>query len=30
MTDQDRSELIYDWNVVEDLTPPLHAIELDD
>ena len=30
MTDQDRSELIYDWNVVEDLTPPRHAIELDD
>jgi 2-isopropylmalate synthase len=30
MTDQDRSELIYDWNVVEDLALPHHTIELDD
>ena len=29
MTDQDRSDLIYDWNIVKDLYPPRHEIELD-
>jgi len=30
MTSEDRSDLIYDWNLIKDPAPPPHQVELDD